>query len=1033
MGKISQMPLATNVTGQEIIEIIQDGINKKATISSVLTSGKSSYQIALDNGFVGTESQWLNSLQGPTGPAGPQGIQGAQGSIGPVGPMGNTGPIGNTGPQGPQGLPGPQGQAGPKGDTGNTGPIGLTGDTGPQGVAGPQGATGNTGLTGPIGPAGPQGLQGPKGDTGSIGPQGPKGDQGDTGLTGSQGPVGSQGLKGDAGSNGLTAYEIAQLHGYSGTEAEWLSSLVGLKGDTGDVGPMGPAGGELNVAEAPTSRPLTISDSGAIFSNTGVSNYTYSLITGLTKITLQQSNTGVLTVTAGTAIVTGVTSTTPTQPIVVITEVSSGVYVGVGYAQFPMALTPDGKPDLTTLAALQAGGVPIVDPGTSRLTPISRASLIAAGVLINPQISTGLDGAQYGLVPDTGEILTTQLQTALTAANAAGVPILLASGKYLYDGLVDNAGGGLVCPNGIAWLDNVDPAYTNVRIRFKKSDGNLLTGVTISNIKFTCSTRPDVGLSNGATEVSGFINIYNARHVRVLSCEFSHNWGGAVLFRSVEDGIINGCYASDLWKDVFHFTRATKNCTRSFNVVSGAGDDAYAVVGYVSDGVRPSNIRDICNAAYGVRSARAFSYVGAEDCENIGCYVDGKVPDHIPQKTSTSGDRYNTTCALYIAAESSFGTYGCENITVTGFEAINIAPGINSSGSPIQTLQAIHISASNGASNPIKNIKVQAKLRNIANRSIFVVGNGFASDIDADIIIADNTDPAGLLSLTYTPGTGNQNAAEFQSTRNIKLKLRGNKIAKGLVYIDAACTGTLDADVSAGAICQTTAGQSVIQIASGSQLDSADFKVNFETSPTSTGLGSISRIIDNPNQGITRSIRVTGVDHGLAAANKINGGPSRALSLTTSPCTVLNGTGRYQLLSTVQGTVSNVSRTSVTGRIIANAVTTGANGTVSVFGDMTDIYTAAKVVTLFNSKGISIATAIVASSIYTASNNTTVVTFDATGVNTGFVQGMQMAVIGTAHTLQGRTSGIFEMPPETAITLTYSVAPQTTSIVEPSY
>lgn len=34
------------------------------------TNGKSAYQIAVDNGFVGTESQWLASLEGPQGPPG---------------------------------------------------------------------------------------------------------------------------------------------------------------------------------------------------------------------------------------------------------------------------------------------------------------------------------------------------------------------------------------------------------------------------------------------------------------------------------------------------------------------------------------------------------------------------------------------------------------------------------------------------------------------------------------------------------------------------------------------------------------------------------------------------------------------------------------------------------------------------------------------------------------------------------------------------------------------------------------------------
>ncbi len=54
------------------------------------------------------------------------------------------------------------------------------------------------------------------------GPQGDKGDKGDKG---------DQGEKGNDGNNGLSAYEIAQKNGFTGTEAEWLESLRGPKGD----------------------------------------------------------------------------------------------------------------------------------------------------------------------------------------------------------------------------------------------------------------------------------------------------------------------------------------------------------------------------------------------------------------------------------------------------------------------------------------------------------------------------------------------------------------------------------------------------------------------------------------------------------------------------------------------------------------------------------------------------------------------------------------------------------------------------------
>lgn len=79
--------------------------------------GKSAYQIAVEKGFIGTETEWIASLKGEIGPMGPQGIQGKtgpQGIQGEIGPQGIQGEVGPIGPQGIQGKIGPQG---PKGDS----------------------------------------------------------------------------------------------------------------------------------------------------------------------------------------------------------------------------------------------------------------------------------------------------------------------------------------------------------------------------------------------------------------------------------------------------------------------------------------------------------------------------------------------------------------------------------------------------------------------------------------------------------------------------------------------------------------------------------------------------------------------------------------------------------------------------------------------------------------------------------------------------------------------------------------------------
>ncbi|CEI81308.1 Collagen triple helix repeat (20 copies) [Oceanobacillus oncorhynchi] len=53
--------------------------------------GKSAYEIAVDNGFEGTEEEWLASLKGPKGDQGEPGQDGAPGSDGSPGSDGEDG------------------------------------------------------------------------------------------------------------------------------------------------------------------------------------------------------------------------------------------------------------------------------------------------------------------------------------------------------------------------------------------------------------------------------------------------------------------------------------------------------------------------------------------------------------------------------------------------------------------------------------------------------------------------------------------------------------------------------------------------------------------------------------------------------------------------------------------------------------------------------------------------------------------------------------------------------------------------------
>lgn len=101
--KISQLPKKTKLTGEEIIPAstgseATNGITAKqiaelggGTAGPQGEPGASAYEVAVENGFTGTEEQWLESLKGEPGPQGIQGEQGEQGPQGPQGPQGQAG------------------------------------------------------------------------------------------------------------------------------------------------------------------------------------------------------------------------------------------------------------------------------------------------------------------------------------------------------------------------------------------------------------------------------------------------------------------------------------------------------------------------------------------------------------------------------------------------------------------------------------------------------------------------------------------------------------------------------------------------------------------------------------------------------------------------------------------------------------------------------------------------------------------------------------------------------------------------------
>lgn len=124
--------LVPQIDGDAELKKTSDGESEKITRYS--WRGYSAYEIAVQQGYTGTEEQWIASLKGDTGERGPQGIQGIQGPKGNKGDRGEQGIKGDTGERGPQGIQGVKGDTGSKGDKGDKGEKGDKGDSPVRGV-----------------------------------------------------------------------------------------------------------------------------------------------------------------------------------------------------------------------------------------------------------------------------------------------------------------------------------------------------------------------------------------------------------------------------------------------------------------------------------------------------------------------------------------------------------------------------------------------------------------------------------------------------------------------------------------------------------------------------------------------------------------------------------------------------------------------------------------------------------------------------------------------------------------------------------
>ena len=89
-----------SISAENLNKIEQGIADAHAIVATPGDDGKSAYQVAVDNGFEGSEPEWLASLKGDKGDTGPKGDKGGKGEPGTPGAKGDKGDKGEPGADG---------------------------------------------------------------------------------------------------------------------------------------------------------------------------------------------------------------------------------------------------------------------------------------------------------------------------------------------------------------------------------------------------------------------------------------------------------------------------------------------------------------------------------------------------------------------------------------------------------------------------------------------------------------------------------------------------------------------------------------------------------------------------------------------------------------------------------------------------------------------------------------------------------------------------------------------------------------------
>ncbi|WP_321811194.1 MULTISPECIES: glycosyl hydrolase family 28-related protein [unclassified Burkholderia] len=266
---------------------------------------------------------------------------------------------------------------------------------------------------------------------------------------------------------------------------------------------------------------------------------------------------------------------------------------------------------------------------------VGTATGLTARPLLQELVDLPMSVRRFGVKGDGVTDDTVALQTALNA----GIPLYFPPGTYLYSNTL-TATASII---GAGW-DSILQCTTSQgqnSVIYWRSASNF----KIQNLQFFSKNATE----NYPDENAGSINLMNCSQFEISGCRFNNSASAGALMRSCVNGKVFGNTLLNIWHDGIHVTKASSDITITNNEVINGGDDAFAVVGYFNEGVRPRRVTIANNRVVGTKYARGIAIVGAQDI------------------TVADNQIYNPMGAgIYVASEltSVYQSYGNDNVTV---------------------------------------------------------------------------------------------------------------------------------------------------------------------------------------------------------------------------------------------------------------------------------------------------------------------------------------------------------------------------------